>query len=309
MAPTGIQETSHTYHAEADVLSGNLRLPVKQEIQTEALVSLNDRRENHFSGSTTKYSLEGLVSFENGYTHVSGSRSLKNNGWVTLATSVIEGLKVLDVVTVDRVVAQVSTEHPTVDGHVPIVTFLGTQIENLRIGGYPVQVEFDFSICGDKPAGDKPYTSDPGFLQRLEDRCNGILKAAGLPSSLQDEYDKELQFLGQLKAGQTPGSANKQQSSQGNGQGNHKRWGDPGWRAAIQAPPKVRCSLVKSISSTPVSKAFGNVLEIPGFGFMAIADLEVSDYFELTMLNMQMGCIGDGQIKAGNLKSNGQTAP
>jgi len=58
---------------------------------------------------------------------------------------------VLDVLTADRVVGQIITEHPLV-GYVPIISFLGTRFENLRIAGHPVELDLDLNILGDKPA-------------------------------------------------------------------------------------------------------------------------------------------------------------
>src|SRR3984957_6474837 len=111
------QKSSHKYHAAANVLSGHLRQPVDQEIYRQAPVALNDLRGGHFFQRAQNYSLEGLISFTSGYTRVSGNRSLKNHGWVTVATSVVEGLNVADVITVDRLVTQTSTEHPIESGH------------------------------------------------------------------------------------------------------------------------------------------------------------------------------------------------
>ena len=86
---------------------------------------------------------------------MSGSRSLKHHGWVTLSTSIMEGLNVFEVITADRVVSQVSTEHlparsPGKDpDHVPRVTFVGSQFKNLRVGGLPVKLTLDLGICGE----------------------------------------------------------------------------------------------------------------------------------------------------------------
>src|ERR1700723_771882 len=156
----------HEYHAEANVLSGHLKQPVNREIYRQAAVGLDDLRGGHFFQRAEHYSLEGLISFKSGYSHVSGNRSLKNHGWTTLATSVVEGLNVLDVVTADRVVAQVSTEHP-LEGHVPTVTFLGTPFENLKISGHHVKPELNLDVCGPRPSNDKPYIEDPGFLNTV----------------------------------------------------------------------------------------------------------------------------------------------
>jgi hypothetical protein len=232
---------------------------------------------------------------------VSGNRSLKNHGWVTLATSVLEGFNVLDVITVDRVVAQVSTEHPLENGHTPYVTFLGTQFENLRIGGYKVEVELDLGICGEKPEGDKLYTSSPGFLDRVEQQSGSIARAHGLPSSVQTEYDAELTLINRLKE---------------RGQGQVNGFGENG------SHPKVVCSVVSKIAPIPILgvKSYGNVLEIPGFGIITLGELTVgeklyegtdkpSNYFELKMLKLQMGCIADGQTNAAVALTNGHSHP
>lgn len=286
----------HHYHAEASVLSGHLKQPVNREIEKQASVLLmGDRRGGHFFQRAEHYSLEGLISFKSGYTHVSGNRSLKNHGWVTLSTSVLEGLNVLDVITADRMVAQLSTEHPPENPHVPHVTFLGTHFENLRVGGYPVEVELDLGICGQKPEADTPYTRDSAFLKRVTQQCETIARAKDLPSTLRDEYDEELQRIAKMK---------EQYAGSGNG---HK-------------PPKLTCSLVKKISPIPGANVAGNVLEIPGFGIVRLAEVDITEvpqdpgtppgiYFELNMLKMKMGCIGDGTANAGTAAANGHHKP
>ncbi len=132
-ATVGRQTPYHDYHAEASVLSAHLQRPIEQKIEPQSPVSLNDRRGGHFTRYVENVSVEGLISFTRGETRVSGSRSMKTNGWVTLSTSIIEGLDVFEIITADRVVSQVSTEHPYEDGHFPDVTFLGTQFTNLSV--------------------------------------------------------------------------------------------------------------------------------------------------------------------------------
>lgn len=299
---TGNEKIWHKYHAEANILSGHLKQPVNQEIYRQAAVGLDDIRGGHFFQRAEHFSLEGLISFKSGYSHVSGNRSLKNHGWVTLATSVLEGLNVLDVITADRLVAQVSTEHPLENGHTPFVTFLGTHFENLRVGGYKVEVELDLGICGDRPEGDKLYTSSAGFLDRAERQSGSIVRAKGLPSAIQTLYDADLTTIQRLqeRAGTDSGDETREEA----------------------AHSKVVCSLVSKIGAIPIPgvRSFGNVLEIPGFGFVALAELSVgerlydgettpSNYFDLTMIKLQMGCIGDGQAQAANVTANGHHHP
>src|SRR5215470_10838297 len=130
-----IKVKSHSYNLDAHLIGGQLQRPVKRKIDLPEL-TWKGTRDGHTYRRANAYSLDGLVSFESGYTHVSGNHS-QDEGWVGVATAVLEDLNILDVITADRIVAQVSTEHPPFDGHVPRVTFLGTRFENLRIGGYP----------------------------------------------------------------------------------------------------------------------------------------------------------------------------
>src|SRR5450631_2729132 len=184
------QELYHIYHAEAHILSGELEHPIKQPIQNYGRVVLEKtRRESLISQSVGETNIEGLISFKRGHTRVVGTQVKQkvdiygndHAGWVTLSTAAIEGYNVVDIITADRVVAQVSTEHPMIKGHVPKVTFLGTRFENLQVGGHPVEVELDLGICGAKPEGDRSYLQDSDFLDRVERQFESIVDTKGVP--------------------------------------------------------------------------------------------------------------------------------
>jgi hypothetical protein len=319
VAPSPVLERYHVYHAEAHVLSGNLKHPVNQPIEHQARVVFEKtRRDGHVTRSVEETTLEGLISFKSGHTRASGSKIEKkdlwgndHSGWVTLSTSVLEDLNVFEVITADRVVAQVSTEHAMMSGHVPKVTFLGTRFENLRVSGYPVQVELDLAICGDKPEGDKPYLQDRGFLDRVQRQLDSIAGAKGLPDGLEKQYDAKIAYIDDLK-------------KRANGRAKGERNGYS----------KLQCSLVKSIGPIPIPgvRTFGNIIFIPDFGTVSLAEVEVgiaashdgfsektragsppqpsdSNYFTLNMLNMHLGCIGGGTVTAGSVAANGNTKP
>jgi len=285
---------SHDYHAEAHVLSGQLQRPIEQKIEQHAPVALKGRRSGHLTRSTEDVSIEGLISFKSGLTRVSGSTSLKHHGWVTLSTSILEGLNVFEVITADRMVSQVSTEHPLENGHFPHVTFLGTQFNNLRVSGFPVALTLNFGICGKKPEGDKSYLRDVDFLKSVRKQTESIARADGLPKNVKDQYDERLARIGELIGG---------------GNGSHE--------------PKVICSIVESIGEIPIPgvRSFGHVLVIPDFGTVALGEIEVgekkydpseerpSNYFELTTIKMQLGCIGTGTVSAGTVAVNGTHKP
>jgi hypothetical protein len=288
---------SHEYHAEAHVLSGHLQRPIEQKIERQAPVTLNDRRGGHLTRYADDVSIEGLISFTKGHTRVSGARSLKNNGWVTLSTSVLEGLNVFEIITADRLVSQVSTDHPYENGHVPHVTFLGTQFTNVQVGGFPLTLTLNLGICGERrPAGGRTYLQDPQFLGRVKDQTEIIATKPGLPTELKAQYDKKLAYINQLIS-----------TSSASDQRKHE---------------PITCSLVQSIGPIPIPgvQTFGHILVIPEFGVVSLGEVEVGEkmyegsvrpdvYFELTGVNMELGCVGHGTVAAATTTANGHHHP
>jgi hypothetical protein len=287
---------SHDYHAEAHVLSGHLKRPIEQRIERQGQVLLNDRRGGHLTRLVDDFTVEGLISFTRGESRVSGARSIKTNGWVTLSTSVVENLNVFEIMTAERIVSQVSTEHPHLDGHVPHVTFLGTQFKNLQVSGFPVKLTLNLGFFGGRPTGGRSYLQDPTFLEKVAAQTASIAKAPGLPKALKDQYDEKLAYVQRLI-----GICND---------------GDESSRAPIT------CSLVESIGEIPIPgvQSFGNILVIPEFGSVALGEVEVGEkqyepgaracvYFTLKCLNAKLGCVGDGDVAAGTSTSNGNTKP
>ena len=295
------QNPYHDYHAEAHILSGYLKRPIEQQIEEIAKINLHDRRGGHFTRVNELTSIEGLLSFTKGKTRVSGSRSLKHNGWVTLSASIMEGLNSFEVITADRIVAQVSTDHPHLDGHYPDVSFLGTQFNNLSVSGFPVSLTFNFGICGKKPPEDRSYLRDASFLAGIKQQTEKIANASGLPKELKARYDGRLENVERLIDICRKGE-----------------WEDD--------EPQIICSLVESIGEIPIPgvESYGNVLVIPEFGAVALAEIVVGEknypddqdpdskpsvYFQLTGIAMEMGCVGDGSASAAMVVANGRHKP
>ena len=296
-ATVGRQTPYHDYHADASVLSAELQRPIEQKIEPQSPVSLNDRRGGHFTRYVENVSVEGLISFTRGETRVSGSRSKKTNGWVTLSTSIIEGLRVFEIITADRVVSQVSTEHPYEDGHFPAVTFLGTQFTNLSVGGFPLSLNFKFDICGKRPAGGRSYLQDSTFLNGVRQQTAKIADAKGLPTELKARYDERLANIDQLIAESDTGDPRRDE-------------------------PKIICSVIESIGKIPIPgvESYGNLLVIPDFGSVALGEIEVGQKmykdidkpcvsFTLTGINMKLGCVGDGEVQTATATANGAHRP
>src|ERR1700678_150013 len=171
----------HEYNGEASVLSAHLLQPLEDDIRPQARVTLPKNGRYQFK-KAHPFRFKGIISYHSGYAQVAGHPSSKGGGFATLATAAVEGLNVLDVVTADRVVAQISTVHPVFGtGQVPSVTFLGTRFENLRIGGHKITVTRNLDILGPKPADDTSYFEDPGVQSRVSLQYDTIATAKGHP--------------------------------------------------------------------------------------------------------------------------------
>ena len=83
-----------------------------------------------------------IISFKAGYTQVMGTTHVLANGTIvreTLASAVVEGLNILDVITADRVVARLTSTHPPPDSKNEMsASIVGSYFENLRIAGQAV---------------------------------------------------------------------------------------------------------------------------------------------------------------------------
>ena len=277
------QKRYHIYDAEAEALTGKLTLPLIQDVKPPAFVKLNERG-GYLSQHVENYRLGGVVSFRSAYTQVAGNPDTKpGHGWNTLCTSVIEGLNVLDIVTADRIVCQISTDHP-LEGYVPTVTFLGTRFENLRIAGHEVKLSLDLDMLGPKPKKDNSYTSDRDFIKRIATQRDRIQSLKNVPSDISTRYSR------------LPAISAKQ--------------------------GKIECSLVNQAEGGYPGRTFGHAFDVPNFGkiYLATLTLEQSDFdtptgaprrstITLNMIEMVMGCVGGGGITGGGGKVNGGGYP
>ena len=283
MADTVTGQTTtrkHYYHAEATALSGSLMMPLKQVIDPQASAILLPGG-GYLSQKTGDFRLEGVINFKSAHTQVSGMPGVKpGHGPATLTTAVVEGLNILEILTCDRIVAQISTEHPLI-GHTPEISFLGTWFENLRIAGHPVHVRLDIGVVGDKPENDGHYLQDPRFKDRIATQCETVRGYNGLPVEARERYT---------------GTAN--------GDDNKKF---------------VEFSLVTQTSGDFPGTACGHVIHVPNFGTIYLATVKIiheinkeklpQTTVELIMIEAKLGCIGDGNVNAGSGKTNGNSGP
>jgi hypothetical protein len=274
---------THKYHAEATLLDGHLTLPLVEAIKPQAFAKLREDG-GYLSQRLKDYRLESVISIRSGHTQVAGNRDVKpHRGWATLTTSVVEGLNVLDVLTADRVVCQIATEHPLV-GYVPSVSFLGTRFENLRIAGHPVELKMALDIVGSKPANDAAYSNDHGFIDRVSAQYKNIRDHADLPPELHERYNQLSSTLGKTET--------------------------------------VECSLVNHADGGYPGDCFGHVINVPNFGRITLGKLTVhhegfktgtnipeKTTLRLTMIDLKLGCPIAGLMAVGTGTTNGGSRP
>jgi hypothetical protein len=328
-----VKNPFHVYHAEAFILRGEIKHPILQPVEPYGIVKLeNTRRDTLITQSVGETNIEGLISFKRGHTRVIGTRVREKRdiygrnhaGWATVSTAEVEGYNVLDVITADRVVAQITTDHAFIRDEetnedkvdiVPRVNFLGTVFENLRIGGFPVEVELNLALCGPKPEGDRSYLQDERFLDGVHRQLDQVAASRDLPDSLEKKYSAEIAYIDDLK----------------------RRAKDGGEKAgadgAANGYPKVRCSLVKAVKlsrEVPGVHTFGNLVFIEDYGTVALAEVEVgihkashsfarrrddkepasisdSNYFTLNMMAIHLGCGSTGVLNGPVANSNGNS--
>jgi|HubBroStandDraft_1064217.scaffolds.fasta_scaffold43614_2 hypothetical protein len=127
------------FHALGHAFSAHFVRPVDVPIAAQAATSLPTIG-GHAHAHVENISFPRLVSFKLGAAHVSGSWQDEKTV-TTSATSLIEGVNLLDFLTADRIVARLTAEytrHTTLrEAH---IIALGSYFDNLRLGGYEVKV-------------------------------------------------------------------------------------------------------------------------------------------------------------------------
>jgi len=282
---------THEYHAEAKALHGELHRPFKQVIPPQALAQLHPLG-GYLDQASEAFGAERAITYEAAYTHVSGSLETKDGaGWCTLTTCAIKNLNILDVVTADRIVAQVYTDHPLI-GYVPRISFLATRFENLCIAGHKVELGINRDILGPKPEGDAGYSRDPKPLESLRGHSGRILRYDGLPEAVRERYNQVPRKIVETDEEGKP-----------------------------KETEILECSLVTSSAGDYPADYCGHMIRIPDFGEIYLATVKVisADFNKegtpkkttvaLTMIEAKLGCAVTGDANAGSLITNGGGTP
>jgi hypothetical protein len=261
------------FQADANALGGFINQPLQKLIPSQASSSLSPVG-GIAASRIGPFNFEEIVSFTGAYTRVTGREMQPNGPWSITATAVVEGLKLLEVITADRLVAQVSAEYPP-DGGSPRIVVAGSTIDGLKIGGCDVTLALSKLVCGAKAP-----VSYPDFLQTGREQARELL------AQMSDDEDCDrFAWLA-------------------------RRFG---WMATIQDSEAGRCvlsSLVNGINGSVPGTTFGHFIEIPDIGrFFFQEALVCPNSIQISSFRAELGCGTSGKINGPSANVRGVGDP
>jgi hypothetical protein len=138
------KEGFYSFRGDANALGGFIAEPVRREIQTLVPVSLPTVG-GYTEARSEGFHLDSLVRCRSAHALVSGR--VEADQLSILATSVVEGLNILDAIEAVRVVARLSIVIPRKKGSKIKVSTVGSYFEGLRLAGQPRR---DVDDCFDR---------------------------------------------------------------------------------------------------------------------------------------------------------------
>ncbi len=268
-----VPQRFHYYHADANSLGGTIHRPFEKVIPAQASVSL-PAAGGYASARTGAFDFEGLLSCSGAACRVSGSVDEHTGDPTTLVTAVVENLNLLDIISADRVISQISTDRPS-GGQIPRVTFVGSQFVGLRIAGFPVEPLINLQLLLPTYDGPNcPWLKNETFLTTARDQfAQTVSGRYPTPDWLMRRYgwiksDKEIAEYGH-----------------------------------------VQTSLVDGFEGTIPGKSWGHIIEIAEVGKFFFGEVSMYDnIYRLTMVRAEIGSGTAGTVSGGSTGSNGGSA-
>jgi hypothetical protein len=267
------------FQADANSLGGFLEQPFQRLVPQQASVSLPAA--GGFATTRSEgFNLEQIVSCTSSHTRVSGRETTDGRAFTTLVTAVIEGLNILEIVTAERIVAQISVECPT-DYGPRRISLAGSHFEGLRVGGHNVSP-----------------TVNPSFLNS---------QRAGTVRSPMTWTD--FQSIGERQS-RTLIDAIKQHTQSAAWEWAQERYEWMGSSQKRKDGELVQCSLVDAVASAIPGNSLGHIIEIADFGRIILGELLVSaDSVQLFMIRAELGCHVHGKVVTVQAGSGGTMMP
>ena len=268
------------YHADANSLGGFIDHPFQKIVPSQASVAL-PAVGGFATTRTGAFNFEEIVSCRAAYTRVSGGQTAQDAPFSTSVTSVVEGLNILDLITAERIVAQICIHHP-LDGGLPQISFTGSHFEGLKIGGCVASLTLNAKLqeCGRAAGNSRAPISWPLFQE------TGAQQAAKLIKSVEEaESGDECRWLTERYGWMASGREQK-------------------------ACGPVLCSLVDGVAPAIPGRSFAHILQVPELGRLFFAEIVAFPAsVQLSMVRAELGCGTSGSVQAAGAIVNGTMYP
>jgi hypothetical protein len=139
-----IEKKRFLFRAHGVAASGRLTKPSNEFIDAQASSALPVNG-GMASAQVENFAFRNILSFARARTDLVGTFSPDEGAYNTLITTSVEKLSILGVLTADRVVCRLASRH-LADGNEASIITLGSQIENLRVGGTEIPLGLDFPL-------------------------------------------------------------------------------------------------------------------------------------------------------------------
>ncbi len=302
---------SFAFNASALAFGGRIQQPSSSVIPSQASASLAPSGGEGYQ-TVRNFDYKGIITFDEASVYVAGSENgdIRN----TLASVTIRNLNVLNLLHADLLSSRITSRHALGEDEGEI-TFHGTSAENLRIGGRPVQVNFNHDF----------YARYPTYA-KLAAVMSKSARDVSVDADVQRLMEEDARTMVQASSGVTQEAAVVQAQGKSVAQLLSGRfcWNPAdSQKGAPDDHGSIHCSLVDSIegidvvddsqfrdpselrSRFPVRRN-GYVVTVAEFGTIKIGELIIKPgERRLNLLRFQFGCpiIGDGT--GGSVTSNG----
>jgi hypothetical protein len=257
----------YSFRADANALGGFLEEPLQKIIPALAPVSL-PAVGGFATARSEAFNLDEIVSCSSAHTRVSGMEHHADGSISIQIAAVVEGLNILEVVTAERIVAQVSISIPN-DNEPPKISLAGSCFEGLRLAGRGSRPSLNLDLR--QPDGDNGRAGSP--LTWGDIRRAGREQAERLINRFKDRGDEDAYQWALKRHGWM--MSDPKQGERGN----------------------VLCSMVDGFEGAEPDGSFGHIVEIPGFGRIILGELLVSsDSVQLVAVRADLGCPVKGKI-------------
>jgi hypothetical protein len=258
------------FNADANSLGGFIETPFQKIVPSQASASLPPVG-GHATTRTEAFNFEGIISCRSAYTRVTGTQVAPDGPWSTTVTSVVEGLNILEVITAERLVAQLSVTYPR-DGRNLEISLAGSHFDRLRLGGCDAFPRLNPTLlCAAKTSIQFSVFQETG----REQAC----KIVENPEADRDEFRWVRDRFGWMARGPEEDRC-------------------------------VLCSLVDGLDGSVPGTSFGHAVEIPDFGRIFLGELLVCPgSVQFALIRAELGCSVSGGMSACSAKANGGTVP